>query len=421
MIGIRNFCATLLFAGLASIAMADALPGATPAQSGLSAERIAAVRPLMEQYVRDGRLAGSVTLVARRGNVVALEAVGMRDREAGSPMRPDSIFRIASQTKAIVSVAVLMLQEEGRLLLSDPLHKYIPEFRESKVAVPREGGGHDLVPAKRPITLRDLLTHTSGLSYGNGTSAVAWKQAGIQNWYFADRDEPIGATVARMGALPLDGQPGEAWIYGFSTDVLGVVVERASGQPLDQFLRARIFEPLRMVDTQFYLPPDKVGRLAVVYSAKPGGGLDRAPASGGMVSQGDYASGPRKSFSGGAGLTSTATDYARFLQMLLNGGELDGRRILSRKSVELMTANQIGSRFQPGSGFGLGVSVVVDLGARGELGSVGEFGWGGAYHSTYWVDPKEQLVVVQLTQTIPAGDVDDAGRLRALVYGAVSD
>jgi CubicO group peptidase (beta-lactamase class C family) len=417
----RYVVAGLLLAGLASFAAADALPTATPDQSGVSAQRIAAIRPLMEQYVADGRLAGSVTLVARNGRVVTLEAVGMRDRESGSPMRADSIFRIASQTKAIVSVAVLMLQEEGKLLISEPLHKYFPEFRDSKVAVPRAEGGYELVKANRPITLRDLLTHTSGISYGTGPGAAEWQKAGIQNWYFADRDEPIATTVAKMGALPLDAQPGERWVYGFNTDILGAVVERASGQPLDQFLRTRILEPLRMVDTQFYLPRDKSDRLVVVYSAKPGGGLERAPVTGGMVSQGAYVEGPRKAFSGGAGLTSTATDYARFLQMMLNGGELDGARILSRKSVELMTSNHVGDRFQPGSGFGLGVSVLRDLGARGDLGSVGEFGWGGAYHSSYWVDPQEQLVVVQLTQTIPAGDVDDFGRLRALVYGAISD
>lgn len=412
--------AALLLAGLVPIARAGELPATTPAQAGLSTQRIAAIGPLMEQYVKDGRLAGSVTLVARDGRVVALEAVGMRDRESASPMQPDSIFRIASQSKAIVSVAVLMLMDEGRLLLSDPLHNYFPEFRELQVAVPRGDGGYDLVKANRPVTLRDLLTHTSGISYGYGPAAAEWRQAGIQGWYFADRDEPIAATVARMGALPLDAQPGERWVYGFGTDILGAVVEKVSGQPLDRFLRTRIFEPLGMVDTQFYLPVEKAGRLVTVYSANDGR-LERASDTGGAMSQGAYVEGPRKSLSGGAGLTSTAMDYARFLQMLLDGGELDGRRLLSRKTVELMTANHVGDRYEPGRGFGLGVSVLLDLGARGEPGSVGEYGWGGAYHSTYWVDPEEKLVVVHLTQTLPAGDVDDYGRLRALVYGAFND
>lgn len=406
--------------GLVPLAQAQ-LPTATAAQSGMAADRLAMIRPAMEQYVRDGQMAGSVTLVARRGKVVVHEAVGMRDREASAPMRTDSLFRIASQTKAITSTAILMLQEQGRLAISDPLSKFFPEFANTMVAVPRAGGGYDTVKANRPITLRDLLTHTSGISYGTGPAAEEWRKAGIQMWYFADRDEPIQATVAKMGALPIDAQPGERWIYGFNTDILGAVVEKASGVPLDEFFRTRIFEPLRMRDTHFYLPAEKADRLAVVYSMQ-GGKLERAPSPGGMVGQGAYVQGPRKSFSGGAGLVSTAQDYARFLQMLLNGGTLDGKRILSRKSVELMTSNHVGDKFRPGDGMGLGVSVVVDLGERGQLGSPGEFGWGGAYHSTYWVDPAEQLVVVHLTQTNPASPVlDDFTVLRSLVYGAISD
>lgn len=417
---LRTALLGLLWLGYVPLTHAQ-LPAATAARSGMAAERLAMIRPAMEQYVRDGRMAGSVTLVARRGNVVVHEAVGMRDREASAPMRTDSLFRIASQTKAITSTAILMLQEQGRLAISDPLSKFFPEFANTMVAVPRAGGGYDTVKANRPITLRDLLTHTSGISYGTGPAAEEWRRAGIQMWYFADRDEPIQATVAKMGSLSIDAQPGERWIYGFNTDILGAVVEKASGLALDEFFRTRIFEPLRMKDTHFYLPADKADRLAVVYSMQ-GGKLERAPSPGGMVGQGAYVQGPRKSFSGGAGLVSTAQDYARFLQMLLNGGSLDGRRILSRKSVELMTSNHVGDKFRPGDGMGLGVSVVVDLGERGQLGSVGEFGWGGAYHSTYWVDPAEQLVVVHLTQTNPASmDLDDFTVLRSLVYGAISD
>ena len=403
-------------------AYAQTLPRARPEAVGLSSERLKRLSETLNGYVKESRLAGGVVLVARRGKVAYVEAFGMRDREANSPMREDAIFRIASQTKALVSVGVLTLQEEGRLLISDPVSKYLPEFKETTVAVPKQGGGYEVVKAKRPITIRDLLTHTSGAGYGGGVARDRWEAAKITGWYFADRDEPVGATVARMAALPFDAQPGEKFVYGYSTDILGALVEKVSGRPLDEFLRARLFEPLGMRDTQFYLPESKADRLAVVYSSKDSGGIERAPDPGGMVGQGAYVKGPRKSFSGGAGLTSTAQDYARFLSMMLNGGELDGKRILSRKSVELMTVDHLnGVPYNPGQGFGLGFEVVKDVGAVGRPGSVGEFGWGGAYHSTYWVDPKEQLVVVYFTQLIPARNVDDHGKLRALIYQAIVD
>jgi CubicO group peptidase (beta-lactamase class C family) len=340
-------------------------------------------------------------------------------------MQTDSIFRIASQTKALISIGIMMLAEQGRLQLTDPLSKFIPEFKETTVAVPKEGGGYEVVKAKREITIRDLLTHTSGIGYGTGVAADKWQEAGIGGWYFADRKEPIAATVARMAALPNDAQPGEKWVYGYSIDILGVVIERASGKPLDEFMRTRITEPLKMQDTAFYLPPAKKDRLAVVYSAVEGGKLERAPNPGAMVGQGAYLEGPRQSFSGGAGFLSTAGDYARFLQMMLNGGELDGNRLLSRKTVELMTSDHLRKipyqDNQDGVGFGLGFSVLKDLGARGQMGSVGEFGWGGAYHSTYWADPREQLIVVYLTQLNPALGLDDFGKVRSLVYQSIVD
>lgn len=407
---------------LAPVAYAQTLPHARPEAVGLSSERLKRLSEALNGYVKDGKLPGGVVLVARRGKVAYVEAFGQRDREAGAPMREDTVFRIASQTKALVSVGVMMLQEEGRLLISDPVGKYLPEFRETTVAVPKQGGGYEVVKAKRPVTIRDLLTHTSGVGYGGGVARDRWEAAKITGWYFADRDEPVGATVARMAALPFESQPGEKWVYGYSTDILGALVERVSGQTLEAFLRARILEPLGMKDTHFYLPESKAERFAVVYSAKEPGGLERAPEPGGMVGQGAYLKGPRKSFSGGAGLLSTANDYARFLSMLLNGGELDGKRLLSRKSVELMTVDHLsGKPFRDGQGFGLGFSVVKDLGERGQPGSVGEYGWGGAYHSTYWVDPKEQLVVVYFTQLIPARGLDDQDKLRALVYQAIVD
>jgi len=412
----------LALSGTAPV-QAQGLPEAQPEEVGFSAERLDRLSTVLHNYVDQERLPGGVVLVARDGQAVHLEAFGARDRDADAPMREDTIFRIASQTKALVSVGVMMLQEQGALLLSDPVGQYLPEFQETTVAVPQDSGGYEVVPAERPITIRDLLTHTSGIDYGTGVAQDRWEDAGITGWYFADRTEPIRATVARMADLPLSAQPGEAWIYGYSTDILGALIEEVSGLSLTDFLDTRIFTPLGMTDTHFYLPPSKEERLAVVYSLTDSTGLERAPNPGGMVGQGAYVDGPRTSYSGGAGLLSTATDYARFLQMLLNGGTLDGVRLLSPTSVELMTIDHVGDLspdfFGEGVGFGLGFYVVEDLGARGTPGSVGEFGWGGAYHSVYWVDPEEKLVVVYLTQVIPAGGLDDHGTLRALVYQAL--
>ena len=397
------------------------LPRAAPEAVGLSAERLARLTEAMQGYVDDGRLAGAVVLVARRGQVAYFRSFGHRDIESSSPMADDAIFRIASQTKAIVSTGVMLLQEEGKLLISDPVGRYLPECARTHVAVARDGGGYEVVDARGRITIRQLLTHTSGVSYGNGPASDRWEAAGIQGWYFADREERVGNTIARVATLPFDAHPGEQWIYGYSIDILGALVEAVSGQPLDEFLRTRIFEPLGMEDTHFYLPFEKRDRLTTVYSAT-NDGLERAPDRGRQIGQGAYIDGPRASFSGGAGLLSTATDYARFLQMMLDGGELEGERLLSRKTVELMTTNHLTDQpFRPGQGFGLGFSIVEDVGARGLPGSKGEFGWGGAYHSTYWVDPVEELVVVYLTQLIPARGLDDQGRLRALVYQAIED
>ena len=309
--------------------------------SGPDPDRLARLDAALESYVESGALPGAVALVASRGETVYLKAVGFRDREAGDPLEADDIFRIASQTKAIVSVAIMILQEEGRLLISDPVGRYLPEYQETTVANAHPDGTYDVVPARRPITIRHLLTHTAGIGYGQGPAAEEWAEAEITGWYFAHREEPIRETVRRMASLPFDAQPGERWVYGYATDILGAVVEVASGVPLDEFVRTRIFEPLGMADTHFYLPPEKEDRLTVVYSAGDGG-LTRAPDPGGMVGQGAYLDGPRMSFSGGAGILSTASDYARFLQMMLNAGKLGDARILSPKSVELMTVDHLG-------------------------------------------------------------------------------
>lgn len=230
-------------------AFAQALPRAKPDDAGVSSERLARLTQALDAYVENGHLAGGVALVLRDGKIVYSRAFGHRDREAAAPMQPDTIFRIASQTKALVSVAAMMLQEDGRLVLSDPVGRYLPEFAGTTVAVSRDGGGYDVVKAKRPITIRDLLTHAAGIGYGGGVAADRWKAAGIEGWYFANRDEPIGATVSRMAALPFDAQPGERWVYGYATDILGAIVERVSGETLEAFLQARFLTPLRMMDT----------------------------------------------------------------------------------------------------------------------------------------------------------------------------
>ncbi len=394
---------------------------------GLSSERLERLRTAMQGHVDEGRVAGLVTYVARSGRVAHLEAFGKADIEAGTPMKTDSIFRIASQTKALTSVAVMMLVEEGKIGLADPVSRFLPAFKKTTVAVaPPAGAVADTpvaaVVAKREITIRDLLTHTAGIGYGFGPAAAQWKAAGIQHWYFADRTEPVAAVVERMAALPMDAQPGEKYVYGYNTDILGVVVEKVSGMTLADFFQKRITGPLGMVDTEFYLPPAQKARLTAVYAAKADGTIERAPD--GMPGQGHYVEGPRLAYSGGAGLLSTARDYGRFLSMLLNGGEIDGVRLLSPKTVELMTVNHVGTLFEEwpngaGMGFGLGFDVVEDLGASGRFGSPGAFGWGGAYHTTYWVDPEEKLVSLLMVQLLPAGDSDLQRKFRALVYQSI--
>ncbi|MEA1881569.1 MAG: serine hydrolase domain-containing protein [Candidatus Marinimicrobia bacterium] len=388
---------------------------------GMSSKRLEILTHQMESYAANNQLSGGVTLVLRQGKIAYFDAFGFRDVESGDLMESDDIFRIASQTKAIISVGIMILQEQGKLLLKDPMGKYIPEFNKTTVAVPNNNDSYDVVEAKRKITIRDLLNHTAGIGYGNGPAKDQWEKAEIQGWYFAHRNEPILDTVKRIAKLPMDAHPGNRFVYGYNTDILGALIEVVSGQSLDVFIRKNILDPLQMDDTHFYLPSDKSSRLATVYSSSDSG-IEKAPIPGLGIGQGQYISGPRKSFSGGAGLLSTAEDYATFLQMMLNGGTFNKKRIISRKSVELMTVDHLRSIQFPwrnGTGFGLGFSIAKDLGERGTLGTVGEFGWGGAYHSTYWVDPHEELVVVYFTQLIPAKGIDDHGKLRALIYQAI--
>ncbi len=415
-----RLCALLLLCSGAT-AFAQDFRRASPVNAGLDPVRLEWLDAALQGYVDEERIAGSVTLVLRDGRIVYSAEKGMRNVEAGLPMTRDTVFRIASQTKAIVATGIMMLHERGALQITDPLSKYFPEWADAKVAVARPGGAYELQALQRPITLRDLLTHTSGIGYGTaGPANKAWVDAGISGWYFASNDEPIGETVRRMAALPQQAQPGTEWIYGYNFDILGAVIEKVSGQDLATFLQEKIFAPLGMGHTQFYVDPAYADRLAVVYRPRARGGIEPVPNVGSMNGQGEYTSGPRVAYSGGAGLTSTAEDYAKFLQMTLNGGQLNGVRLLSPKTIKLMVSDHLnGIPFQPGNGMGLGFSVLKDLGARGTLGTVGEYGWGGAYHSQYWVDPVEKLVVVYLTQTLDVGDLDDFNHLRTGIYQAL--
>ena len=421
----RPSLVVFLVLSLASSALAQGLPRGRPDQLGFSAQRLARIDSVMRQYVDSGRVAGVVTLVARHGRVAQLGAYGWADREAGRRMTPDAIVRIASQSKAVTSVAVMALVEEGRLRLSDPVSRWLPTFATANVAT--TDSLHPRVPVRRAVTIRDLLTHTAGISYGTDSlvqaeyRAVGLGPAAGYGWYFADKAEPICASMDRLGALPYVAQPGERFVYGYNTDILGCVVERVSGQSFDAFLQARILGPLRMTDTRFFLTPDRRDRLAAVYAANDRGGYVRA--ADGPRGQGAYVDGPHASFSGGAGLLSTAADYARFLQMLLNGGTLDGARILAPATVALMTRNHVGAVYDAAgaTGFGLGFEVLLDPGKAAQYGSVGRFGWGGAYATNYWVDPGQDLVAVFMIQLMPAGGLDLADKFRTLVYQAIVD
>jgi CubicO group peptidase (beta-lactamase class C family) len=387
-------------------------------QAAWSNERLARVDRLFQQYVDENRIAGAVALVLQDGRPVYERAFGWSDKEAGRRMATDTIFRIASQTKAFTSVAILSLMEEGKIGLNDPAGRFIPGFAKTTVAA----AGEAAVPAKRAITIRDLLTHTAGISYGTEASVSSqYEQKGLGpaagfGWYTADKSEPICESMERLATLPFVAQPGEAWVYGYNTDILGCIAERASGVALDELIRTRITGPLGLKDTQFFLPAAQRDRLAAVYASDADGKIARAPD--GARGQGHYVDGPRRSFAGGAGLLSTARDYARFLEMIRNGGALDGVRILSARTVDLMTTNQVGTlHSSTGLGFGLGFETTDRYGANG-LDAVGAFGWGGAYGSVYRVDPKDKLVLVLMIQLIPnRSDIRD--RFPTLVYQAL--
>lgn len=396
--------------------------GTAPSISrGLAADRIAVIDRGLQRYVDDIRVAGLVALAMVDGKPVYEKAFGWADKEAGRRMTTDTIFRIASQTKALTSVAIMQLIEEGRLSLNRRVGEFIPTFAQSKVISAKKDEGLLSTPARRAITVRDLLTHTAGISYGTDpTISAVYAEQGLGpaagfGWYTADKDEPVCTTMERLGTLPFAAQPGEQWVYGYNTDILGCIVEKASGISLDEYLRSRIIAPLGMSDTHFFLPAKDRDRLAAVYASQAGT-ASRAPD--GARGQGHYVDGPRRNFAGGAGLVSTARDYARFLEAMRLGGAVDGVRLLSPRSVKLMTTNQVGTlHSETGLGFGLGFQTTDRFGANGMSGE-GTFGWGGAYGSVYRVDPDAGLVMVLMIQQIPnATDIREA--FPNLVYQAL--
>ncbi|PYN19966.1 MAG: serine hydrolase [Candidatus Rokuibacteriota bacterium] len=389
-------------------AAASDLPTTKPEQVGLSSERLGRIGQVLRADVERGRIPGAVVVVARKGRVASLQAVGFRDKAAGTPMTPDSIFRIASMTKPIVTVAALSLYEEGRLLPSDPVSKYIPAFKNQAVGLER-------APAEREMTIQDLMRHTSGLTYGNRGQTEIHKMY-PESSSVSSLTLTMDELIERLSRAPLLYQPGTRWEYGLSTDVLGRVVEIVSGQSLGEVLAERVYRPLKMTDTTFLVPADKRARIAQGLPAHPDTGVEFKLADPSV---------PRKFDCGGGCAVSTAGDYARFAQMLLNRGTLDGARVLSPRTVEFMTADHLGaisrgtgSTGWPGYTWGLGVAVRQDKGIAPIPGSPGDFYWPGAYATYWWADPKEELVVVFMTQS-PLGR-HYQHLVRGLVYQAIA-
>ena len=406
-------------------------PNATPEEVGLSSERLNRIGNAIQASIDAGRLAGGVSLVARHGKIAYFKAFGMADRDAKKPMKTDSIFRICSMSKPITSLAVMILYEEGRFTLNESVADFIPEFKDMKVLDPpspqdKTSPPGALVNAKRPITILHLLTHTSGLTYPwNARLGRAYNAAGLGAGLL-QQEGSTGDSIKKLASMPLLFQPGDAWEYSLSDDVLGYFVERVSGMPFDKFLEERIFKPLGMKNTYFYLPDDKVPRLAAAYSYSPEKGLEVIP-EGKVVKEGEFSyssdypyRGPRTYFSGGGGLSSTTEDYYRFCQMMLNGGQLNGVRVISRKSVELMSSNQVQGKVDD-FGYGLGFGATSEPRFLHELGSVGSYNWGGFYYTSFVIDPKEDLVAVFMAQLHPAGDLNLATKAIELAYQAITD
>ncbi|GAC1395120.1 MAG: serine hydrolase domain-containing protein [Sediminibacterium sp.] len=398
-----------------------------PEKNGFSADRLQRVDKVIQQYIDSGWIAGAIGIVARNGNIVYYKALGYDDREKNKPLQKDAIFRIASQTKAITSTAVMMLYEDGKILLDEPVSKYIPEFRKPVVLdkFNKADSTYTTIPAKREITIRDLLTHTSGIGYaqiGSESMNAIYYKAGVVGG-IGLKGGLLADNIRKLGSLPLVHQPGERFTYGLNTDVLGYLVEVVSGMSLDQFFRKHIFEPLGMKDTYFYIPKEKQNRLAMLHSedhTKHAVNTAEVIQVNGTFYR-DYPILDGGSFySGGGGLVSTAYDYALFMQMLLNEGEYKGRRLLSPKSIHLMTMNQIGDlSLGRGDKFGLGFEIVTDESSPKNILSKGTFSWGGMFASSYWIDPKEKIVAQFVLQQYPISHGDIAEKFKVAVYQAL--
>ena len=397
-----------------------------PEEVGLSSERLARVSDWIRLQIERKRAAGIVTLVSRRGKTAFLDVAGLADVARGTPMRDDTIFRIYSMTKPLTSVAIMMLYEQGRFQLDDPISRFIPAFAESRVMTGGSRGKMETVPAARPITFRDLLTHTSGLTYGFMDATPVDAHYRAHKIDFQTEDTSLKELVEKAARLPLLAHPGTRWNYSIATDVLGYLVEVISGERFERFLKARVLDPLGLADTDFFVPEAKHGRLAANYAPDGKGGLQLID----DPAQSPYRR-PRNVNSGGGGLVSTIADYERFCRFMLRKGELDGVRLLGRKTVELMTSNHLRGdmadmgtpRFSEatyeGVGFGLGFSVMIDPAKAQILGTPGEYAWGGAASTAFWIDPGEEMFVVFLTQLTPSSSYPFRRELRVLTYQAV--
>lgn len=401
------------------------LKEASPLSVKVSEDRLIRIDKMLQESIDSGWIIGAVGFIARDGKIVYNKAFGVNDIEIKSPMRTDDIFRIASQTKAITSIAVMMLFEEGKFLLDDPISKYIPEFANPRVLdrFNEKDTTFTTIPANREITVRDLLTHTSGIDYagiGSMNFRAIYAKSDIPAGFGNDKIL-LGDKIKALGKLPLAHQPGEKFTYGLNVDVLGYLVEVLSGESLDQYFQRHIFEPLGMTDTYFYLPSSKFERLVTVYTEDDRHHPIKWPDQTLLGVRMNYPMIEGTYFSGGAGLSSTIKDYATFLQMLLNKGEYNGKRLLSRRTVELITTNQIGDLNLGTDKFGLGFQITTKNG-QAVLGvSEGSFSWGGFFGTTYWADPRERLVCLMFVQQFPLSHSEIQDKFRSLVYQALND